>query len=203
MFIIRAIYDLISYVVVASIIAVVVLMLARLIMNYADLNPFGWAALTLRRITDPLINPIRRGLSGFGIEPKIAPLVTILIVILLGWFTLQLSASLLNTAAGVLASAGQSAFVPLVGYLLYGLLSFYSLLIFIRIIFSWGMVGRTNRLMRFLVQATDPLLVPLRRMIPPLAMFDLSPIIAFFMIWLFQSAIAGTLLRGLPLSFLG
>jgi YggT family protein len=69
------------------------------------------------------------------------------------------------------------------------------MLILIRIIFSWGMVSVRNRVMRFLVWATDPLLVPLRRIIPPLGVFDISPLVAFLLIWLFQSAIAGTLMR--------
>jgi uncharacterized protein YggT (Ycf19 family) len=36
----------------------------------------------------------------------------------------------------------------------------------------------------------------LRRVIPPLGRIDISPIIAFLILWLFQAAIAGTLLRG-------
>ncbi len=70
------------------------------------------------------------------------------------------------------------------------------MLIFIRIIFSWGMVSYSNRIMRFLVDATEPLLGPLRRIIPPLGVMDISPIVAFLILWLFQQAIAGTLLRG-------
>jgi YggT family protein len=57
--------------------------------------------------------------------------------------------------------------------------------------------------MRFLVNATEPLLGPLRRMIPPVGTFDISPIIAFVILWLFQAAIAGTLLHGQPLQFFG
>jgi YggT family protein len=53
--------------------------------------------------------------------------------------------------------------------------------------------------MRFLVDATEPLLGPLRRVIPPLGMWDISPIVAFLIIWLFQQAITGTLLRNAPL----
>jgi len=48
--------------------------------------------------------------------------------------------------------------------------------------------------MRFLVRATEPLLGPLRRIIPPLGFMDISPIVAFLLIWLFQAAIRGTLL---------
>jgi YggT family protein len=100
----------------------------------------------------------------------------------------------LNTLAGILLATKQGAFVAAIGHVLYGLLGFYALLIFIRIIFSWGMVSYANPVMRFLINATDPLLVPLRRMIPPLGMIDISPIVAFIILWLFQAAIAGTLL---------
>ena len=138
---------------------------------------------------------------GFGVDSKYAPLVTILLAVLLGWFVLQLVAGIVNTVAGVVLSIQDQAIVPVVWYLLYGVLALYTLLIFMRIIFSWGMVSYSNRVMRFLVNATEPLLGPLRRMIPPLGMFDISPIVAFIILWLFQAAIAGTLLRGLTLRF--
>jgi YggT family protein len=82
------------------------------------------------------------------------------------------------------------------GFILYGLLSIYILLIVIRIVFSWGMLSYTNRLMRFLVDVTEPLLGPLRRMIPPLGWMDISPLVAILILWLFQAAVQGTLLRG-------
>ena len=50
--------------------------------------------------------------------------------------------------------------------------------------------------MRFLYDTTEPLLGPLRRMLPTLGWIDISPFVAFLMIWLFQAAIEGTLLRG-------
>jgi YggT family protein len=93
-------------------------------------------------------------------------------------------------------SAQIGAMIRAIGFILYGLLSIYTLLIIIRIIFSWGMVSYTNRVMRFLVDVTEPLLGPLRRVIPRLGWLDISPIVAILILWLFQAAIAGTLLRG-------
>lgn len=192
-----------NWLIISGIVIVLALIVLRLIHNAIDMNYFSWPSRTIRRLTDPMINPMRRGLMSFGVDPKYAPVVTILVAILLGWFMLQLLSSVANTLVGVILAAVAGALVPLVGYLLYGLLGIYSLLIFIRIIFSWGMVGYHNRLMKFLVVVTDPLLVPLRRIVPPLGMFDISPIVGFIIIWLFQSAIAGTLLRGQPLLFIG
>jgi YggT family protein len=188
--------------VTAIIVAIIVLMVLRLIGDAADLNPFGWPARTLRRLTDPFVMPVRGALRGFGVDPKFAPLVVILLAVLLGYFVLQLVGTLASTIAGVILSIQNGAMISVLGFILYGLISIYILLIFIRIIFSWGMVSYGNRIMRFLVDATEPLLAPLRRIIPPLGRMDISPIFAFLILWLFQQAIAGTLLRGMsPMTF--
>jgi YggT family protein len=189
--------DLFLYWAVTTAITVIVLLIVvRLIANYADINPFGSLSITIRRLTDPLILPVRRALIGFGVNGKYAPLVTILIAILLGWFAVQLTGNILGTIAGVLRSLQERSIARVIGHLLYGFLAIYGLLIFIRIVFSWVMVSYSNRVMRFLVNATEPLLGPLRRVIPPVGMFDISPFVAFIIIWLFQAAIQGTLLRG-------
>lgn len=201
MLIISRIYLFVSWAVTLMILGIVVMVILRLIVNQIDLNPFGSVSITLRRLTDPLIAPVKRVLLNLSVDPKYAPLVTILIAILLGWFVLQLVANFANTVAGVFLSSQRAALGPLVGYVLYGMLAFYSLLIFIRIIFSWVMVSYSNRVMRFLVNTTEPLMGPLRRIVPPVGRFDISPIVAFIIIWIFQAAVAGTLLRGWQLVF--
>jgi YggT family protein len=200
MIILERIYWFTTWVVIAAIVAIVVLMILRLIANQLDLNPFSWSSLTIRRLTDPFIGPMRRVLMGFGVDPKYAPLVLILLTILLGWFALQLMDGLANTLAGILYGIKRAEIVPLLGYLLYGMVSIYIMLIFIRIILSYA-VGYGNRFMRFLINITEPLLAPLRRMVPRVGMFDISPLIAFIILWILQAAIAGTLLREMPLRF--
>lgn len=194
MSLLAAIYLFIWYGVVSVIITVIVLMLLRLILNYADVNPFSRPALMVRRFSDPLVDPVRRGLARAGLDPKIAPVVTILIAILLGYFALELVRTFLGTITGVILSLEQGAMVALIGYLLYGLLSLYSLLIFMRIVFSWG-ASSTNRVLRLLIRATEPVLAPFRRLIPPLGMFDISPIVVLLLLRLLQEAVHGTLIR--------
>lgn len=196
MLIISKTFLFLNWAITAIIVAVIVLMVVRLIADSMDLNPFGWMSRTLRRLTDGFIVPVRGGLRGFGADPKFAPLVVILIAILLGYFVLQLTGTIGGTLIGVLQSLQSGAMIAVLGFILYGLLSIYILLIIIRIVFSWGMVSYTNRIMRFLVDATEPLLGPLRRVIPPLGWLDISPLVAFLILWLFQAAVAGTLLRG-------
>lgn len=196
MYMIERIVWLINSGISVIIVAVIVLMIVRLIADAMDLNPFAWTSRTVRRLSDGFVIPVRAGLRGFGVDPKFAPLVVILVVILLGFFVLQLVTTIAMTVAGVIVSLQQGALFSALGFILYGLLSIYILLIIIRIVFSWGTIDYTNRIMRFLVDVTEPLLGPLRRMIPPLGWLDISPLVAILILWLFQAAIQGTLLRG-------
>ena len=185
-----------TWIVTTAIVFVVGLVIFRVIAGYAELNFFGWTYVTIRRLTDPLIGPVRRALSGFRVDPKYAPLVTILITILLGWILLQATDTVLSTIAGVMSAVQRDAVAKLIGYLLLGSLRLYGLMIFVRIVFSWAMVGYSNRVMRFLFNTTEPLLGPLRRAIRPVGMFDISAFVAIIILWLLQAAIQGTLLRG-------
>jgi YggT family protein len=196
MTILERLYWLINSAVTVFIIAVIALVLLRVIANLLNPNPFGWTAVTIRRLTDPIISPVRRALVRFGVDPKYAPLVTILAVILLGWFALQLLSTVTMMIGGVLRSLASHAVAPLIGYLLHGLLSLYNLAIFLRIIFSWFGVSYSNRRMRFLVNITEPLLGPLRRLIPLVGGFDISPIVALVIIQILQRAIVGVLIVG-------
>ena len=182
------------YAIATIILVVIALMLARLILNKADLNPFSRPVIMVRRWTDPMVNPVRRPIVQMGFSPNVAPLVVILIAILLGYFASQFIGKVLFTVAGLIASVLARAPIAFIGFLIYGTLAMYTLMIFARIILSWG-VGSHNRLLHFLIRMTEPLLGPFRRIIPPLGMIDISPIIVLFLLNLLQRAVAATLLR--------
>ena len=196
MLIVDRLFWLINSAVTVVIIVIVGLMLLRLIANLANPNPFGWTSQTIRRLTEPLIGPIRRVLVRAGVDPKYAPLVAILATILLGWFALQIVSAVTMTLDGILRSLLSHALAPFIGYLLNGLLSFYVLLIFLRVIFSWVNVSYSHRWMRLLVNATEPLLGPLRRAIPLIGGFDLSPIVALLIVQVLQRVVAAMLIGG-------
>ena len=204
MSVLQSLFLFITWGVTAIIVAAIVLILLRSLFNYIDVNPFNWSALTVRRLTEPVIAPVRRMLLAFRLDPRVAPFIAVILIIVAGYLVVQVAGSILNTVAGVIyaTSTGKiGAPIAIMGYLLFGFLSLYTLVIFIRIIFLWVTVSYTNPLMRFLFRTTEPLLGPLRRIIPPLGMFDISPIVAFFILWLCQAAVAGTLLRSWPVRF--
>ena len=54
--------------------------------------------------------------------------------------------------------------------------------IFMRAIMSWISPDMTNVLARVLYQVTEPLLAPLRRIIPRMGMFDITPLVAIILL---------------------
>jgi YggT family protein len=178
------------------IVAAIVLMIIRLITDAMDLNPFAWTSRTVRRLTDVFVMPVRGGLRQVGVEPKFAPLVVIVLVFILGYFVYQLADTIGHTIISVWESSRRGAVITAVGFLIYGLLSIYLILIIGRVVFSWGQISYRNRIMRFLFNTTEPLLGPLRRMLPPLGWIDISPFVAALIIMFVRAAVAGTLLIG-------
>ncbi|WP_459911124.1 YggT family protein [Desulfotomaculum defluvii] len=79
---------------------------------------------------------------------------------------------------------------------MYSLLSFlevafwvYEMMLLARILLSWFPHNPHNSIIRFLYETTDPYLNIFRRVIPPLGMIDISPIVAFLVLRMIQSFI--------------
>jgi YggT family protein len=70
------------------------------------------------------------------------------------------------------------------------------LALIIRAVLSWltGVVA-LQPIARFFNRVTDPILEPIRRIVPPLGGIDMSPLIAMLVIWLAESLLL-TLLAG-------
>jgi len=68
-----------------------------------------------------------------------------------------------------------------------------SIAVFLRAIISWFGLAPDNPIVVILVQVTEPILAPLRRVIPSLGMFDITPWIAMILLQFLGSIIASNL----------
>ena len=69
--------------------------------------------------------------------------------------------------------------------LILDLLQIYSLLIIIRAVVSWVRVDPRNTFVQILNTLTDPILVPLQKVIPPIGgSIDISPLVAILILQL-------------------
>jgi YggT family protein len=67
--------------------------------------------------------------------------------------------------------------MSLITTLLSDLLYAFIIVMFVRIIFSWISPYPTNAVTRFAYRVTEPVLAPIRRWLPPMSGFDLSPMV--------------------------
>ncbi len=61
-----------------------------------------------------------------------------------------------------------------------------AILILLRVVVSWYSPRPTNILVKFLHRVTEPILAPLRRIIPRVGMFDFTPLVAVILIQLIR-----------------
>lgn len=75
-------------------------------------------------------------------------------------------------------------------------------LILVRALISWVNPDPFNPIVQFLYRATDPILAPLRKFLPTLGPFDISPIVAFFILYFLNLFLVSTLVNlGMKLRF--
>lgn len=83
-------------------------------------------------------------------------------------------------------------FISAVAYLVNIALTVYYWLILFRALISWVNPDPYNIIVQFLHRTTEPVLEPIRRLLPPLAI-DISPMIAFFAIVFLNKFLVATL----------
>ncbi len=65
-----------------------------------------------------------------------------------------------------------------------------------RALLSWFNLGPSHPLVRILYDLTEPILAPLRRVIPMIGMIDITPIVAIILLQVIQSLLLSALPRG-------
>jgi YggT family protein len=160
------------------------LLTLRVILSYATTNPFAWLPYHLRKITEPLVRPLRSQFDGRYMRFDLLPLVAAVIVFVMGLMAADLVTKLANVIYNIYETARHGTLlVPgfLIKQFLVLALLLYIIAIFLRIVLPMFGVGYRNALLRFVYSITEPLLRPLRRVFL-IGMFDLSPIVAIIII---------------------
>jgi YggT family protein len=177
--------------------AFLTVLLLRLIFNYSDPNPFGSVGrfgYKIRKLTEKWVYPAARFLASFRVDTRLAPLVTILIGLVLTYFGLQIIGNTFFVIDGLSAGVATGNPKMFVGFVIYGALSLLVLFIFIRFISSWFVFHR-NTFLGFVKRVTDPIMLPVQRLIPPIGMFDISAMIVLILIGFLQSIVLNVFVR--------
>jgi len=65
----------------------------------------------------------------------------------------------------------------------------YAFIIFLRAILSWFAISPYNPIVVFLDRITEPILAPLRRVIPRIGMIDITPMVAILLLIIIASLV--------------
>ena len=167
------------------------LLILRMIFNYADPNPFGTLGrfgFKIRKITERFVYPAARLLANYRVDSRYAPLVTMFVALVLTYFLSQIVGNTFFVIDGL--SAGVTTGDPkmVIGFVLYGLLSVLVLFIFIRFIAQWFVFAR-GTFLDLVMRVTNPIMLPVQKLIPPIGMFDISAMIVLIVIMLLQAVV--------------
>jgi YggT family protein len=187
----KLVYPYISLVVTIVFLVFLAALILRVIFNYADPNPFGKIgrfSYHLKKRTDRFVYPAARFLANFRIDTRLAPLLTALIAGIFTYFGLGIIQNTFFVIDGLSAGIGSGNVKMFIGFVLYGLLSVLILFIFIRFLSSWFVFTR-NTFLGFVQRVTDPILLPVQRLIPPIGMFDISAMLVLIFIGLLQTIV--------------
>ena len=157
------------------------------------LTPFGAWPRLVRRISDPVLLPLERRIIRAGGSPTDAPLWLLGIAIVGGLLLITLVRWLIGAVyeVGVLTQAPPR--IWLIEAVSWGF-RILMIALLVRVIASWLGVSPYSKWMRPFVVLTDWLLEPLRRVLPPMGPLDLSPMVAYFLLWIAQQALVRALL---------
>ena len=149
------------------------------------LAPFSFGARLARRWIDPVLMPVERIVIRAGGSAASAPWWGLVFVAVAGAVILT-GVQAVAALAYELAWAVQSPARMLVLVVSWAF-AILRLALIVRVLASWLPVPPYSRWIRWTYPLTEWMLRPLRSVIPPLGMIDITPVVAYFALWLVQS----------------
>ena len=143
-----------------------VVILLRILLEAVRADFYNPIVQVLLRLTDPLVKPLSKVIPNIG-RVNVSAVVVLYVVQLIG--LVILSGRTLDPF--LLALLALMRLVRM-------LLVFYMIMILIGVILSWVGQGVRHPLIPLVYQLVDPVLAPIRRVLPDLGGFDLSPMVA-------------------------
>jgi YggT family protein len=176
----------------AALLAAALIMAAIAIVDWMvrtrRINPFSPIARFFRQRIDPLLEPVERRVIRAGGLPANAPWWTLAAIVVIGIVLLTFLDFVAGLAADLMVgvSGGAGGVMRLLVYWTFTVLR---IAILVRVIASWLPISPYSRWIRWSFTLSEPLLRPLRRVIPPFRSIDITPIIAFFALGLLEALV--------------
>ena len=156
------------------------------------INPFSPVARFFRSSVDPLLAPIERRVVRAGGLPTSAPWWALVAVVVGGIIILTALEFAVGQAAA-LVMASREGGRGIVRFLVQATFTVLNAALFIRVISSWFGVSPYSGWVSWAYRLTEPILAPLRQVIPAVGPMDITPIVAYVLLRLLAGFILGAI----------
>lgn len=150
------------------------------------ISPFNAIARFCRSTVDPLIAPIERKVVRAGGTPASAPLWALAVVVVGGILLLSLL-DMVRTQVVLSMIAAQSGSAGVFHLLVSWTFWILKAALIVRVISSWLPISPFSGWVRWSYALSEPILAPLRRVVPNLGGLDITPILAYFLLTITES----------------
>jgi len=157
----------------------------RVLLQWVGANFNNPICQALYKLTNPVLMPLRRVLKPWKRIDLAGALATFLILCLKVWLLLALSGISAGLRATIVLGFAETIAM---------LLTMYLVFILVRSILSWIGPSPRHPAVPLLIQLTEPVLRPIRSLLPNLGGLDLSPMIAMVAILLAQALVVAPLM---------
>ena len=145
------------------------------------ISPFNAVARFCRSTVDPFISPIERRVVRAGGAPASAPLWALAAVVIGGILLLTLLDVIrIEVIRSIIAS--QEGTAGIFHLLVSWTFTILKLALVVRVISSWLPISPYSGWIRWSYALSEPILAPLRRVVPNFGGLDLTPILAYFLL---------------------
>jgi len=171
----------------ASVAILAVLFLLDWLARTRKLNPFNPIARSVRRAVDPLILPIERRVVRAGGLPSSAPIWALVAAVIVGVILVSGVDWVLGSIVSLwfAATSGPMGLFVFLVRLTFGVLQLALLVV---VVVSWLPISPYSPWVRWAFVLTEPILRPLRGIVPSLGAFDITPIVAYFVLQILEWA---------------
>ncbi|HUF31052.1 MAG TPA: YggT family protein [Gemmatimonadaceae bacterium] len=156
------------------------------------INAFNPIARYFRSTIDPFIAPIERRVVRAGGSPAVAPWWALVAAVVGAILLLSLLGFVRNQVLFAALAADQGA-AGVFRLLVVWTFAILRLALIVRVISSWLPVNPHSPWLRWSYLLSEPILRPLRQIVPTLGMIDITPILAYFLLGFLARILVGAL----------
>ncbi|MCE9664827.1 YggT family protein [Halomonas sp. M5N1S17] len=164
------------------------LMMLRFLLQASQADYYNPISQSVVKITQPVVRPFQSFLGPVMGRFDLATLaaafvlkaISIVVILQIAGFGMPPIANVAIGAAAAIANA---------------ILKIYFFALIVMIILSWVAPNASHPGALLVMQLVEPIMAPVRKVIPPLGMIDLSPIVVFIAISIIDGIVVGALTR--------